>query len=766
MESKVFISHSSKDKAIADAICNQLESAGVRCWIAPRNIEPGSDWTQGIMRGLTSCRAFVLVFTEHANGSEHVRREVAKAFSLGLAVIPFRFKEVVPNQSLSYFLDTVQWLDAVQPPLQPHLEALTQRVKTLLIGEEPLVTNPAKLVPGTKAPTVPRTAPSASAKKRLWLVRIAVAAATLLIASGLWFFAANTRKAKESIASAITIPAKSIAVLPFESLSANKDDTYFADGVQDEILNNLAKIAQLTVISRTSVMQYRADEKRDLRQIANALGVANVLEGTVRRNGNRVRVSTELIDARQDKTTWADSFDRDLTDIFAIQSEVAQTIASKLAATLSPEEKQNIEKKPTENLEAYDLYLRAKELLLSVQVSVSYGNAEKPLVDAIGFLEHAVRLDPKFTLAYCASAQAQDFLYGWFDPTPEQRAFGDAAVDSALRLQPDLPEVHLAYAYHLYRVYRDYERARVQLAIARRGLPNDAEAIALEAYMDRQQGQFEKAIQEFNDAITRDPRNSALVEDLAITLCQTRQFRAAEQMFDRLIELRPEEPILKAQKPAFVIFLKTGDDTAVRSALAALPASMADDRGVLSWRLEFALINRDWPQAKELIEKMKGAEDKGIDFAYGQISVPVSCYSILLARLQGEQPGANASFAETREQLNQKVQKSPGSADLLSQLAVVDALLNNKETAISEAKRAVELLPISKDALHGPGILQNLAVVYAWTNELDLAFEKLSSLVNVPNGIFYGQLKREPYWEPLRKDPRYERLLAELAPRD
>jgi tetratricopeptide (TPR) repeat protein len=495
------------------------------------------------------------------------------------------------------------------------------------------------------------------------------------------------------------------------------------------------------------------------------LGVANVLEGTVRRNGNRVRVSTELIDARQDKTTWADSFDRDLTDIFAIQSEVAQTIAAKLAATLSPEEKRNIEKKPTENLEAYDLYLRAKELLVSAKVSMTFGDVEKPLVDAVNFLEQAVRLDPKFALAYCASAEAHDLLYYLYDPTPEQRALGEAAVNSALGLQPDLPEVHRVYAYHLYRGYHDYERARVQLGIARRGLPNDAEAIALEALMDRRQGQFAKAIQEFNEAITRDPHNSVFVEDLALTLYFTRQFRAAEQIFDRLIELRPDQPILKAQKPLFVTFFKTGDDTAVRTALAALPASMADDRGALSMQLVFALVNRDWRQAKELIEKMKGGDDEG-DFAYGQTNVPVGCYSILLARLQEEQPGPNASFAETREQLNQKVQRSAGNANLLSQLAVVDALLNNKEVAIAEAKHAVELLPISKDALAGPYMEINLAVVYAWTSQLDLAFEKLSSLTTVPNGVFYGQLKREPYWEPLRKDPRYEKLLAELAPRD
>jgi TolB-like protein len=273
------------------------------------DIEVGADWTEGIMRGIARCRVFVLVFSAHANDSEHVRRELARAFSLGLAVIPFRTEAVVPRDSLVYFLETVHWLDASTPPLLQHLTVLTERIKQLLedgkgqaVGGEP---TPEKQ-PGSANAMVP--------KRRRWLLLACLLGATVIIAGGFWFFATNTRKGNDSIASAITIPTKSIAVLPFESLSANKDDTYFADGVQDEILNNLAKIAQLTVISRTSVMQYRADEKRDLRQIANALGVANVLEGTVRRNGNRVRVSTELIDARHDKTTWADSFDRDLTD--------------------------------------------------------------------------------------------------------------------------------------------------------------------------------------------------------------------------------------------------------------------------------------------------------------------------------------------------------------------------------------------------------------------------------------------------------------------
>jgi TolB-like protein/Tfp pilus assembly protein PilF len=559
-------------------------------------------------------------------------------------------------------------------------------------------------------------------------------------------------------------PARSIAVLPFESLSENKSDTYFADGVQDEILNNLAKIAQLKVISRTSVMQYGADVKRDLRQVARTLGVANILEGAVRRNGNRVRVSTELIDARDDNTIWADSYDRDLTDIFAIQSEIAQTIARKLTATLSPDEKNRIEAKPTDNLAAYDLYLRANEIQLGFAGSGILGNVEKPLSEAITLLEEAVRLDPNFTLAYCASAKAHSQIYHFADRTPKRRILADTAISSALRLQPDLPEVHLAYGYNLYWVYRDYSRAMVQLAVARRGLPNDASVTLLAAYMDRRQGHWEKAIQEFNEAIAHDPRNPESISELGDTLYFTRQFRAAEQVYDRLIELVPDQPMLKVQR-ADNVARKNGNIAPVRFALAAIPASMANDTGVLSWRLRFALYDRDWQRAKEIIDQMNGDEDDG-NFVGGNMPVPVGCYSILVARLQGEQSGANASFSQTREQLSQRVQQAPGNALLLGKLGVVDALLNDKEAAISEAKRAVEMLPISNDAVDGPSMVYNLAVVYAWTDELDLAFEALGPLTKVPNGLYYGDLKFGQELFPIRKDPRFERLLAELAPRD
>jgi TolB-like protein/Flp pilus assembly protein TadD len=768
---RVFISHSTKDKAIADSICHQLESQDIQCWIAPRDIEAGSSWTEGIMQGIDACRVLILIFSEHANGSDHVFREVAKAFSSGLAVIPFRVEEVLPNHRLSYFLDTVQWLDASQPPLQRHLVALTERVRALLtVKNQHQIKNPTEHRPGTSARAGLGNAPPAPPKKGKRARRIALVAVCLLIGTTLWLSTVNSRKAREPGAnpSAIQMPAKSIAVLPFESLSANQEDTYFADGVQDEVLNNLAKIAQLKVISRTSVMQYRPEAKRDLRQIADALGVANVLEGTVRRDGKRIRVSAELVDARNDNTVWADSYDRDLTDIFAIQSEVAQTIAGKLTATLSADEKQRIEAKPTDNLEAYDLYLQAKEIMVRARVTTSFGNVEKPLLDAIDLLDKAARLDPKFTLAYCLSAEAHDLFYIGYDPSSARRALSDSAIANALHLQPDLPEVHLAYATHLYRAYRDFARARIQLAIARKGLPSDADAIVLEAYMDRRQGHFEKAIEEMKQSSTLDPRNPLPQKSLANLFFLTRRFSAAEQAYNRAIELSPDEPRLKVEKALEIGYQSRANVSAPSSEIAALPAGLENDRGVLTWRLSLALAQRDWRQARELIERMKNSED-GQDeggFTYATFPVSVDCYSILIARLQGQSTGTDPSWTQARDRLNQTVQKLPTRADPLSTLAVVDALLGKKSDAIAEAKRAAEMLPIAKDAVAGPSILLNLAIVYAWTNEIDAAFAILDPLAKTPNGLYYGDLKLDPYWEPLRTDPRYQKLLNDLAPRE
>ena len=585
-----------------------------------------------------------------------------------------------------------------------------------------------------------------------------------LILIGNTFFGNSSRVQEDSMPglSATKIPEKSIAVLPFESLSDNKNDAYFADGVQDEILSNLARVSQLKVISRTSVMTYRSTNNRNLRSIANALGVADVVEGTVRRDGNRVRVTTELVDARTDETLWSDSYDRDLTDIFAIQSDIAQTVASKLSARLSPEEKLGMQEKPTENLEAYDLYLQAKASIRNSLLANEVGEDRQQFLNAIALLEQSTRMDSTFALAYCQIAKADDWLYlENLDATPERRAHGDAAVNAALRLKPNLPETHLAAAFHLYICYRDYQRARVHIAIAERDLPNSADALALAAYLDRRQGHREESTKVLEKAANLDPRNSEILFQLQATYSYLRQYRACEKIFDRLIELEPDKPGLKALK-ASQIFAENADLIAYRAALEALPSSIIDNESVFPSLVDALILSRDWKAARELVRSSSNEE---LPYVFGAM-VPRAFLEIRIAKFQGEHPEMNLEYGSARNWFLHKVNQHPEDPKLLSALGLIDAYLGRKQDAIQEAKRAEEMLPTSKDALDGPDLLDNLATVYAWTNEPDLAFQTLNVSIKTPGGVSYGNLKLEPDWDPIRIDPRFDKLLAQLAPKE
>jgi serine/threonine protein kinase len=563
------------------------------------------------------------------------------------------------------------------------------------------------------------------------------------------------------ISEATTATEKSIAVLPFENISANKDDAYFADGVQDEILNNLARIAQLKVISRTSVMQYRANTKRDLRQIANALGVTNVLEGTVRRHSNQVRVSIELIDADNDHTVWADSYDRDLTDIFAIQSEIAQTVASKLSASLSSYERKDIEEKPTADLEAYDLYLRAKALIANAEL-FAIGDERENLFSAISFLEQAVRKDSKFVLAYCLVARANDDLYLDIDRSTARRALGDAAVNEAFRLQPDRPETRLAMARHLYYCYRDYDKVRAQIAIAQGALPNNSDALTLAAMADRREGRWDESTRGLQRAISLDPRNPEGFTRLLENYMCLRHYQEAKKVCDRLLELGTDTPGFRVRK-AFIAFAEKADITGYRAALEALPPSAKHDMGNTAERMYVAALDHDWKAAKEILSDNSNKE---LIFFCGT-AVPQACVEIWLAMVCGDHPTMEGRFGSARDELKQRLDQDQSDPKLLSALGIVDAALGRKGDAIEEARRAVELQPISQDAMDGPSYLFSLAVVYAQTDQPDRAFEQLDILARIPSRwTSYGLFKFEPAFDPLRKDARFAKLLSHLVPHE
>src|SRR5437867_3927195 len=374
-----------------------------------------------------------------------------------------------------------------------------------------------------------------------WAAMTAALLALAAIVAGVAMFSRNRARSTSSA------PEKSIAVLPFENLSEEKQNAYFADGVQDEILTDLAKIADLKVISHASVMQYKTGVARNLRQIAHELGVANILEGSVQRAGNRLLVSAQLLDARRDVHLWAEHYDRPLDDVFAIQSEIAKAIADQLRAKLSTQEKAAIEKPPTADLAAFDLYTRAKTSM--VQLVFIGAQTKNNLLQAIELLNQAVARDPNFLLAYCRLAYAHDFLYiANLDRTPARCAAANTAVQAALRLQPDSGEVHLALAQHVYSCYLDYDRAREELAIAQRTLPNNSEVSELTGLMDRRQGRWEDSARNLEKALQFDPRNLYVFQQLSLTYQCLRRYEQMAAMLDRALEVKPGDVATKAAR--------------------------------------------------------------------------------------------------------------------------------------------------------------------------------------------------------------------------
>jgi TolB-like protein/Flp pilus assembly protein TadD len=555
---------------------------------------------------------------------------------------------------------------------------------------------------------------------------------------------------------AIKVLKRSIAVLPFDTLSHANGNTYFADGVQDEILSNLAKVSQLKVISRTSVMTFRSDANRNLRSIAESLGVANIVEGTVRREGKRVRLTIRLVDARTDETLWSDTYDRKLTDIFAIQSEIARNVAARLSAQLSPQERREIGEKPTHNLEAYDVYLQAKQLINSYGL---WSTDKKNITKAIHLLEEATAMDPTFALAYCRMADAHGLLYARrIDHTLERRALSDAAINEAVRLRPDLAEVHLAMAWHLSDCYRDIERVRVQIAIAAKALPNNPELLYLGALLDRRQGRWEEATAGLERAATLDPRNPDLLQSLAWTYRCLRRYRDAERILDRLIEIEPNQPVIFIER-VDCAFYEKADLEGARAVCEALPSSLKDDPEVTGYRIYYAMCARDFAAAKEILSRSPNEE-----ILWEGALVPRQIVALWLELVQGHRPTIG-EFGAAREQLYRKVQADRTDPYLLRALAFADVALGDREEAIQEGRRAMEMRPISEDAVEGPNVAAKIAVVYIWADQPDFAFEQLNILIRMPGWrLNYGDLKTSPMWDPLRSDPRFEKLLARLEP--
>ncbi len=602
-----------------------------------------------------------------------------------------------------------------------------------------------------------------------WAIRLVIILTVLGFPVALllsWAFDLTTHgiKRTENIAPepspAAKIPQKSIAVLPFENLSDDKENAYFADGVQDDILSNLSKIADLKVISRTSVRQYRSGT-RNLREIGTALGVAHILEGTVRRSGNRVRINAQLINALTDAHVWVETFDREATDLLAVQSELAEKIAESLRANLSPREKASMQLHPTSDLDAYDLYLRARDLFRWSGTRDPRESAE----EALRLLDQAIARDPQFALAYSLASRFHNELYWFgFDRTQARLAKAKAAVDTALRLHPELGDAHLALAYHYYYGYRDYDRARGELAVALRATPNDAEVWDGIGAIDRRQGRWENAVYNFERACQLDPHNGSVLWNLAETYFCLCRFDEAARTFADGLTSNPHAHLFAIAQAA-IDLKKNGSVEMLESALNNIPRDFDPGGAVTTVALRLNLMKHDYAAAAHWLnisarDTYNDAGLSGMAASIDGYSFPRSWYEGLIAAGEKDNAAAERAFTEARATVQNDLRHWPDDAKTNMMLALVDAALGRKEEAIREGRRALELLPISQDAFDGPVIATNLAMIYAQLGEHELAFEQLRAVREVPNGPTRGMLRAEREWDPLRGDSRFEKLLA------
>jgi TolB-like protein/class 3 adenylate cyclase/Tfp pilus assembly protein PilF len=598
-------------------------------------------------------------------------------------------------------------------------------------------------------------------KKRRAHVRWATVAVALLvlgaIVGGTFFFS------RRPTTSALRVLDKSIAVLPFENLSRDPDNAFFTDGVQDEILTDLAKIADLKVISRTSVMQYKSGLARNLRKIGEELGVAHVVEGSVQRAANKIRVNAQLLDARTDAHLWAQTYDRDLADVFAIQSEIAKAIADQLQAKLSPNEKKAIERPPTTDLAAFDLYSRAKSLLLTASFSATQDQDRRK---AIELLDEAVKRDPSFFDAYCQLAGAHEDLYAvsGSDHTPTRLALAEAALQAATRLRPEAAETHLARAQYLYYGLRDYAGALAELEIARRGLPNDPRLFELTGYILRRRGQQEEGLRNLERAAELDPRNLDTLQQIAISYQYLGRYAEAIASLDRVLTIVPDNVETRAARAQYELWWK-GDTRplhqTIDSILAEGPSAIAPAGD--TW-FACALAERD-PAAAE---RALVALGDNLCCGEGTIILSHSFGEGLLARMTKDEARARTAFEAARAQQEKIVQAQPGYGPALCVLGLIDAALGRKDLALDEGRRAIALTPLEKDVNNGSLVLQYFAITAAWAGEKELALQQLETGLRAPNAsqmLSYGALKLHPLWDPLRGDPRFEKIVDALAPK-
>jgi serine/threonine protein kinase/Tfp pilus assembly protein PilF len=551
--------------------------------------------------------------------------------------------------------------------------------------------------------------------------------------------------------------ASGIAVLPFETLSSDKESALFASGVYDGVLSKLAKLSNLKVINHNSVAKYRG--AHDIPEIGRALNVAYLFTGNVQRQGASIRLNAELIDLRKKARVWAEQYDRNFSDLFALQNLIAQKIANKLEVGRSPAEQSALQLAPTTDLISYDAYLRAKDLLYGIALST---RQKEDLFQAVELLDQAVARDPGFFDAYCQLAGAHDRIYfSGFDHTDAQLKLCEAVIQSIQRLRPESGETHLALAQHYYWAYRDYDRARQELVLARLTLPNESRIALLAGYIDRRQGRWEKSLEEITQALELNPQDFSVLQQIALTYEALGRYEEMAATLDRVLAVAPKDVPSRIRRT--LVDLEGRAD--VKPFETMVDAILADDAnaalGFVNPWLLVVLREHDSVGVRRTLANMGdgGCFDETIPFPGGW------CEG-LAAWVRGDQSAARAAFESARNGLTEEVHKQPDYAAAICALGVIDAVLGNTKDAIREGERAVELSPVSKNAIEGATLVRYLAVIYAWAGEKDRAIQRLAETTYLPGShISYGYLRLHPLWDPLRGDPRFEAIVASLAPR-
>ena len=600
---------------------------------------------------------------------------------------------------------------------------------------------------GLKRTEVADALPAQRSRSRAWIYVVLIAGA---LSAGLFFLGRFTASTKQSVSAEVS--SKSIAVLPFDNLSRDPDNAYFASGIQDEIITRLAKIADLKVISRTSTQQYQS-KPGNLSEIAKQLGVANILEGSVQKAADQVRVNVQLIQVASDSHLWADTYDRKLVDIFVVESEVAKAIADALQAKLTGGEQQALAVKPTNNSEAYDAYLRG--LALEVRAS-SPTDSEK----VVGFYERAVQLDPAFALAWARLSRANAQLYfGGLDKTSARRDATERALNTAQKLQPNSPETLLAQAYYQYWVLRDYELAKATFGRVRELVPGSSDVPAALALIARRQGQWDQSVAYWEQTLALDPRNTQWLGLAAETYAMLRQFPAALKTYDRMLDILPNDPDALASEAK--IYQTEGNLEQAGKLLAGVNAQ-THSFNVIATKINQLILERHCDEAIRLIQS-RLTESRDLS----DIEKLFNPFFLVFAQeCAGDIAGARATAQQLLPSLETLVKKDPDNPNFAAALSLIHAVLGEKDAAIKEAERAIALLPSAKDAVDGPTHEENLAFVEAMAGEKDRAIPRLQRLLEIPytNCLTPALLRIDPKWDPLRGDPRFDKLCEEKKP--